>query len=352
MSKRADRLVPQMKRLLWWVVWICVLLLGVAVSARALIQRQSRLLERTFQFRYAATITELPADAKQVRIWTPLAKTRDNQRILSRQIRTPYPYEIHEEPTFGNEILYLELTPPIPAHVEMTIDYEASVQGGRRVGTGRFLGASEAFASSADELTAALRDEPFMVVNETVTRLAKTATAGKADELAKARALYDYVITHMSYDKTTPGWGQGDTLRACVLGKGNCTDFHSLFISMARGVGIPARFVIGAPIPQGSEGEIPGYHCWAEFYSATSGWVPVDASEAWKYPKQRDYYFGTLDPNKFLISVGRNIQLVPAQASAPVNIFIAPYVEVDGMPRGVAGTRFEFKNRKHKEESA
>jgi transglutaminase-like putative cysteine protease len=135
------------------------------------------------------------------------------------------------------------------------------------------------------------------------------------------------------------------------LGKGNCTDFHSLFISMARSVGIPARFVIGAPIPQGPEGTIAGYHCWAEFYSPQAGWVPVDASEAWKHPRLREYYFGTLDPNKLLISVGRNIQLVPAQAGPPVNFFIYPYVEVDGTPRGVVETRFEYRTLQQEEKA-
>ena len=46
---------------------------------------------------------------------------------------------------------------------------------------------------------------------------------------------------------------------------------------------IPARFTIGFPIGKAKSGEVPGYHCWAEFY-AGGEWVPVDASEAWKNP--------------------------------------------------------------------
>jgi transglutaminase-like putative cysteine protease len=44
----------------------------------------------------------------------------------------------------------------------------------------------------------------------------------------------------MRYDKTGTGWGRGDVLYACDAKKGNCTDFHSLFIAMARSQGIPA----------------------------------------------------------------------------------------------------------------
>jgi len=337
-----------MRRLLWWLFWVGVLLVGITVSARAWVSRQSHSRERLFQFSYTASVTDLPAQASEVRIWVPLAKTRDNQRILSRQVQTRYPYEIHEEPVFGNDILYMALRAPIPPRVDITIDYDASVRSGYRLRSRRLFATSQGVAS-ADELAPALRDEPFMVVNEVIKRLATEATMGHTTDLARTRAIYDHVIRHMSYDKTTPGWGQGDTLRACLLGKGNCTDFHSLFISMARSIGIPARFVIGATIPQGPEGEIPGYHCWAEVHLHEYGWVPVDASEAWKHPDLREYYFGVLDPNKLLISAGRNIRLVPAQAGSLINIFIDPYVEVDGRSFGAVETRFRFRDHQHKE---
>jgi len=337
-----------MRKLLWWIVWVCLLLVAITVSARAWVSRQHHSRERVFQFSYHASITDLPAQGSEVRIWVPLAKTRDNQRILSRQIKTRYPYEIHEEPVFGNDILYVALHASIPPRVDITVDYDASVRSGYRLGSRRLFAASQGVAS-ADELAPALRDEPFMVVNDVVKRLTTEATSGQTTDLSRARAIYEYVIAHMSYDKTVPGWGRGDTLRACLLGKGNCTDFHSLFISMARSVDIPARFVIGATIPQEPEGEIPGYHCWAEAYLPEYGWVPVDAAEAWRQPTLREYYFGALDPNKLLISAGRNIQLVPAQRGLPVNIFIDPYVEVDGRSFGAVETRFEFRDRKHKE---
>ena len=148
----------------------------------------------------------------------------------------------------------------------------------------------------------------------------------------------------MTYEKQTPGWGTGDTLRACEVGTGNCTDFHSLFISLARARGIPARFQIGLPIPQKPEGEIPGYHCWAEFYLNGVGWVPVDASEAWKDRERLAYFFGTYDPNRLAVSMGRDIQLVPAPASGPVNIFFRPVVEVDGKTFDGLELKFQFQD--------
>ena len=72
--------------------------------------------------------------------------------------------------------------------------------------------------------------------------LAVKVTTGKSATLEKARAIYDYVFDNMRYDKTGTGWGRGDVLYACDAKKGNCTDFHSLFIAMARSQDIPARF--------------------------------------------------------------------------------------------------------------
>ncbi|MBI3319142.1 MAG: transglutaminase domain-containing protein [Candidatus Omnitrophica bacterium] len=322
--------------------------IGVVVAASVIFlctmgRSASQPPTRMFELRYSAVIPDLPATAHQVQIWVPLAKTRDNQRILSRQIQTPYPYEIHQEPVFGNDILYMTLASPLPAQIDLTVTYRASVQREPRLGlTKAKTVAVSQVGASTEELAPALRSEPFIVVDDAITRLARQVTEGHATDVERARAIYDYTISHMSYDKTTPGWGQGDSARACLLGKGNCTDFHSLFISMARSVGLPARFVIGAPIPAGPGGPISSYHCWAEFYTPQHGWVPVDASEAWKHPDVRDYYFGTRDENRLLISSGRNVQLMPAQAGPPVNIFIYPYVEVDDAPLAGVQTRFEF----------
>ena len=109
--------------------------------------------------------------------------------------------------------------------------------------------------------------------------------------------------------------------------KGNCTDFHSLFIAIARSRGIPARFTIGFPLGTAASGKIPGYHCWAEFYSGGE-WVPVDASEAWKHPQRRKYYFGHLDAARVAFTMGRDLVLKPPQHGEPLNFLIYPYAEM------------------------
>lgn len=271
---------------------------------------------------YLAQVDHLPHDARVVQVWIPLAKSGREQRILHRDVRAPVPYTVAQDPHYGNDILHAMLKPPIPEHLEIAIDYRA-----------RLLGGDAAVIDLApDTLQRNLQPSGLVIVDDQVRAKAGEATAGRLTQAARARGIYDHVRQFMTYDKTTPGWGRGDTRRACLVGKGNCTDFHSLFISMARAVHIPARFKIGVVIPPGSSRVIPGYHCWAEFYEEGKGWRPVDASEAWKHPELADYYFGAYDPNRFLISTGRDIQLVPKQQGDPVNIFFSPYVEVDERP--------------------
>ena len=288
---------------------------------------------------YRARVNRLPHDARIIHVWIPLAKTGQEQRILRRDVRAPVPYAIAQDPDYGNDILHLTLRPPIPEQVEIAVEYRA-----------RLFGAEAALAEplpTPQALQQNLQPSGLVIIDEQVRARARQATAGRRTRVTRARGIYDYVRHIMAYDKTVPGWGRGDTRRACLLGKGNCTDFHSLFISMARAERIPARFKIGVVIPQEPSGAVPGYHCWAEFYENDQGWVPVDASEAWKHPELADYYFGAHDPHRFLISTGRDIRLVPRQQGEPLNIFFGPYVEVDGQPFADVGTEVRFADLQH-----
>jgi len=158
------------------------------------------------------------------------------------------------------------------------------------------------------------------------------STAGNTwKPLQQSRLLYDHIVSSISYDKSGTGWGRGDALYACNIRKGNCTDFHSLFIAQARALGVPARFIMGLPLPENkTEGTIAGYHCWAEFFLSDKGWIPIDASEASKFPEKKEQFFGGLDEHRIAFTLGRDIKL-PDSAAEPLNYFIYPYVEIDGL---------------------
>ena len=152
-----------------------------------------------------------------------------------------------------------------------------------------------------------------------------------ADKFVLAKQIYDRVDQHVRYDKSKPGYGNGDVLWVCDSRFGNCTDFHSLFIAMARASNIPARFEIGFPLPSDkSAGDIGGYHCWASFYDTKRGWFSVDISEADKHPDLKDYYFGHLTADRLRFTIGRDIDLIPQQKAPALNYFVYPHVEING----------------------
>ena len=199
-----------------------------------------------------------------------------------------------------------------------------------------------AYRATDTEAARYLRPEKLVPVNETFKTLAEKAAAGKTDDLERAKALYDHVISRMRYDKSGTGWGRGDAVYACDARTGNCSDFHAYFIALARSINIPARFAIGATIPADkNEGKIDGYHCWAEFL-ADGEWVPVDISEAWKNPKLADYYFGHNPANRFELTKGRDLVVDPEPESGPINFLVYPLLEMNGeviKPE----TTFEFR---------
>jgi len=196
--------------------------------------------------------------------------------------------------------------------------------------------------ADADLVKRFLQPDKLVPLDGKPLELLKDRTLPK-DPTAAAKVLYEVVNGHMKYDKTGTGWGRGDSVWACDNKRGNCTDFHSLFISLARANKIPAKFEIGFGLPQKrGGGEVAGYHCWAKFRAEGKGWVPVDISEANKDPKMNEYYFGNLTEDRVAFSTGRDLTLVPKQDGEPLNYFVYPYVEVGGQPHPTDKVRKKF----------
>jgi len=180
-----------------------------------------------------------------------------------------------------------------------------------------------------------------------IKQLAVEVTGSQSGAIAKAKAIYDYLVTNMRYDTTGSGWGRGDAEWAFDTRRGKCTDFHSLFIAMLRAEGIPAHFEIGFPLPENKDkGDFSGYHCWAIFYTPKSGWIPVDISEAWKAKQKQEYFFGSVDANRIRLTTGRDIILSPKQHGPALNYFVYPYVEVDGEAYDKLDKQFSFEEVK------
>lgn len=282
---------------------------------------------RHFTFHYEFTVKNVPT-GKKVRIWIPAAHSDAYQEVRVISARGDLPLKKTREAKYGNEIYFAEIANT--AHPELHFDIEYDVIRRERIALASDPRVVPAKLTER-ERNQDLRANTLVPITGIPADLATKVTQGKTDPLAKARAIYDYVFSTMRYDKSGTGWGRGDVLYACDAKKGNCTDFHSLFIAMARSQGIPARFEIGFPLPSDKDsGDIAGYHCWSDFYIDGKGWIPVDISEAWKHPDKKNYFFGSHDVNRVQFSMGRDITLIPAQQGKPLNYFVYPYVEVNG----------------------
>jgi transglutaminase-like putative cysteine protease len=296
---------------------------------------------RHFSFHYAFTVKNVPAGQK-VSVWIPAAHTDRFQEIKILSFTGDLPLKRTHEPQRGNEILYAATANATQPELHFDVEYDIV----RHERNALKLQSQIVPASlTTTERQQDLRPDALVPTTGLPAELAAKVTQGKTSPLDKARAIYNYVFTTMKYDKTGQGWGRGDVLYACDAKKGNCTDFHSLFIAMARSQGIPARFEIGFSLPPETHaGEIAGYHCWSDFYIDGKGWIPVDISEAWKHPENRDYFFGSHDVNRVEFSMGRDLRLSPPQDGKPLNYFVYPYVEVDGKEYPNVSLALSFKD--------
>jgi uncharacterized protein (TIGR03000 family) len=294
---------------------------------------------RTFLFTYAASVTGLKPEEK-ARIWLPVPPSNEDQDAkIESDKGLPEGYRLTEGKEYGNHFIYVEAAADKDGNIPFSVTY--------RVTRRELKGGSRDDMTTAAELARFLEADALVPIEGKPLDLIKDQKLPN-DQEATAKVLYDLVNSHMKYDKPKDKpWGRGDSVYACEAGVGNCTDFHSLFITLARSQHIPAKFEMGFPLPERrGAGEIPGYHCWAKFKPQGKGWIPVDISEANKNPTMKDYYFGHLTADRVAFSTGRDLTLEPKQDGPPLNFFIYPYVEVDGKPypANKVERKFSFKD--------
>ena len=97
-------------------------------------------------------------------------------------------------------------------------------------------------------------------------------------------------------------------------GRGDCGVQATLFITMCRAAGVPARWQSGWETKRAGN----SMHDWAEFYCAPWGWLPADQSYGVQKsddPKVRDFYLGHQDSYRTIINVDYGRELVPPKKS-------------------------------------
>jgi transglutaminase-like putative cysteine protease len=280
-----------------------------------------------------------PVEAKNVRLWIPYPMSDKNQDITDVIINGNYSsMGVYRDPQFGNNILYAEWNGPVQ---ERKLSFSFNVKRKELV-TKNFPQKETAF--STDEFKPYLGPTTPGRTEGIFKKYALKITKGKKTVLAKARAVYDWIVDNMHRDPDVKGCGFGEVEKLLGTLGGKCADLHSVYVALARASGVPAREVFGIRIPKGKEGDMTkAQHCWAEFYLPGKGWVVVDPADVRKMILEqnlsieqakpyREYYFGAVDESRIAFGMGRDIILNPPQSASALNYFMYPYAEADGKP--------------------
>jgi transglutaminase-like putative cysteine protease len=201
-----------------------------------------------------------------------------------------------------------------------------------------------------------------------VRATAQKITRGAEGDVARARALYEWICENTKRDPKVRGCGTGDIrfmLESGNLG-GKCADLNALFVGMARSLGIPARDAYGIRVADsnlgykslGKSGDITrAQHCRAEFFLKDVGWVPVDPADVRKVVLEegggkaeddpmvlaaRKRLFGGWEMNWIAYNFGHDVNLT-GSTRGPVGFLMYPQAEtVDGRIDSLDPDNFKY----------
>ncbi len=315
---------------------------------------------------HAFTI-KVPEGAKEIRAWLAMPQRDDPaQSIADFKVESSFPHKIVRDDQ-GNEFVYVEILAPSAAEIPLTETFTIT----------RTEVCSEADPEKTRPLTEAEREQfaadlapnTYVIIDERIRNLAAEITGDEKNPVRAARLIYDWMLDNIEYWVKDPAnlaaSPMGSTEHCLTTRTGNCTDFHSLWASLARASGIPTRIVYGSLAKPSLDGtaQDQSYHCWPEFHAPQIGWIAHDVAVAdiyhGEYPlddansskvelttafgyqgpdeKMVEYYFGNLDERRVVWNRGRDLNMLnPPQAGGPINAMPKAYVEVDGQPWNAA----------------
>jgi len=183
---------------------------------------------------------------------------------------------------------------------------------------------------------------------------AQDIVKGKLGDVAKARAIYEWVVENTFRNANTKGCGVGDVSWMIKTGNlnGKCADLNALYVAMARSVGVPARDVYGIRVVPsefgfkalgaGSANVTKAQHCRAEVWLSNSGWTPVDPADVRKVVLEepptnlamsdlkvvaaRRTLFGAWEGNWLAFNTAHDLKL-PGSSEPPLPFLMYPQAE-------------------------
>lgn len=117
----------------------------------------------------------------------------------------------------------------------------------------------------------------YIDINQPIREKAAEIAEGETDLYIVTYKLGDWVRSNVKYDLNTLTAGVVQKSSWVMSNKeGVCDELTNLFISMARSLGIPTRFVSG--VVYSNVAYSFDNHGWAEVYFPDHGWVPFDVT--------------------------------------------------------------------------
>ncbi|MGE5336394.1 MAG: transglutaminase-like domain-containing protein [Gemmatimonadota bacterium] len=311
------------------------------------------------------TRIEIADPAGQTRVWVPLPLTQDTDyfRTLSnRWTGNAEQVEMVIDPIYRAAMAVARFKPGERAP-SLEVSSRFTVRE-RNVA----LKPGAGMQATRDELALALMPTELIPTDGIVKETADRITKGARTDVAKARAIYDWVVENTFRDPKTRGCGIGDVRTMLETGalSGKCADLNALFVGLCRAAEVPARDVYGVRIVEsargyksmGRLGDITrAQHCRAEFYARGIGWVPVDPADVRKVvleerpnltlddkivKEMRAFLFGNWEGNWLAYNYAHDVRL-PGSSSAPLGFLMYPQAETaDGRVDALDPENFRY----------
>jgi transglutaminase-like putative cysteine protease len=124
-----------------------------------------------------------------------------------------------------------------------------------------------------------LRETPLTHADPAIVEFAAEARkAGGDSTLSIVHALLERIHEGIEYDETSPTTSATTAAEVFALKRGVCQDFTHIFISAARSLAIPARYIGGHFFRADGAVVQEAAHAWAEAFVPDLGWVAFDAA--------------------------------------------------------------------------
>jgi hypothetical protein len=272
----------------------------------------------------------------QVRVWLPYPQEYRQQRDLKLISASPEPKLIAPNAVDGNPVaggaqrtVYFDVQvtePAKPLEFKQTFEYTSFAYYPK-------LDEAKVQPLPSDWNGACLGERPpHIVFTPALREQAAKIVGNETNPLAKARLLFRWVSANVKWNAedeycTIPSL----VLKGFTAGRGDCGIQNTVFITLCRIAGIPARWQSGWETKPSTW----GIHDWAEIYIAPWGWLPADASYGVQQsddPKIADFYCGHQDSYRMIVNLDWGRELFPPKPSLrsePAD-FQRGEVEVDG----------------------